>query len=245
MQILKIISALMDYPTEALQTTAEPIKDVIRSAREISPAMRERLLAFVDHVQGNDIMDLQENYGEFFDRGRSLSLLLFEHVHGESRDRGQAMVDLMDIYHSAGFEINRRELPDYIPLYLEFLSTRDDLDARVGLADVAHILGMLSARMHERDCEYACLLDALLMISGAQINLEALRSKAADEERDDSLEAMDKIWEEEMVTFMGDQAGDSCPSQQSAPMQLKQETPTAVHWVQPKAAASQARGEQS
>lgn len=245
MEILKVISALMDYPTTELQSLADPIKEAIKHAREISPAMREELVAFTNEIQNNDIMDLQESYGEHFDRGRSLSLLLFEHVHGESRDRGQAMVDLMELYEQAGFEINRRELPDYIPMYLEYLSTQDDLKAREGLADVAHILGMLSARMKERSCEYACLLDALLMISGAHVNLEELRSKAASEERDDSLEAMDKIWEEEMITFMGDQQGDGqgCPSQTLRPAKLKEETPTAVHWVQPNAANSMARGE--
>ncbi|MDX1693039.1 MAG: nitrate reductase molybdenum cofactor assembly chaperone [Ketobacteraceae bacterium] len=247
MDILKIIAVLMDYPRQEVIDEAGAINEVISRAREISPAMRSCLQDFVRQMAARDIMDLQEGYGEHFDRGRSLSLLLFEHVHGESRDRGQAMVDLMDIYEKAGFEINRRELPDYIPMYLEFLSTRDEMEAREGLADVAHILGMLSARMKERNCEYACLLDALLMISGAQINEAALREKAANEERDDSLEAMDKIWEEEMVTFMGDQTGQGCPSASpeghSRPVKLKQEVPTAVHWVQPESAARAVRGE--
>ena len=168
-------------------------------------------------------------------------MLLFEHVHGESRDRGQAMVDLMTIYEQAGFAINRKELPDYIPMYLEFLSTRADLEAREGLADIAHILGTLSARMQERNCNYACLMDALLMISGVPVDVKALRTQAAGEQRDDSLEAMDKIWEEEMVTFMGDQAGESCPSQR--PVKLKEDSPAPVHWVQPQVANTMARGE--
>ncbi len=245
MEILKVISVLMDYPTAELQEHAEDLKALIAKAKEISPDMRAELRTFVDAFCQRDIMDLQESYGEHFDRGRSLSLLLFEHVHGESRDRGQAMVDLMDIYQQAGFEINRRELPDYIPMYLEYLSTRDDMEAREGLADVAHILGVLSARMKERQCEYASLMDALLMISGVQVNESALREKAASEERDDSLEAMDKVWEEEMVTFMGDPAGgESCPSSAAQrPTKLKEEVPTAVHWVQPNVASQLARGE--
>src|SRR5690606_22756321 len=82
---------------------------------------------------GGDLVDVQARYSELFDKGRALSLLLFEHVHGESRDRGQAMVDLMAQYEAAGFAIGVRELPDYIPLYLEFLATREDLEAREGL----------------------------------------------------------------------------------------------------------------
>ncbi len=245
MDLLKVISALLDYPTIELQQLADPIRETIRQAREISPAMRDQLIQFVDELEHSDILDAQEAYGEHFDRGRSLSLLLFEHVHGESRDRGQAMVDLMDLYEQAGLEIDRRELPDYLPMYLEYLSTQDDLKAREGLADVAHILGMLSARMKERNCEYSCLIDALLMVSGAHIDLEALRNKAASEERDDSLEAMDKIWEEEMVTFIGDQqnAGQSCPSQTSRPVKLKEESPAAVHWVHADTSSRLAQGE--
>ncbi|MEB0183005.1 nitrate reductase molybdenum cofactor assembly chaperone, partial [Pseudomonas sp. CCC3.2] len=85
----------------------------------------------------------------------SLSLLLFEHVHGESRDRGQAMVDMMAQYEAAGFAIGVKELPDYIPLYLEFLSTREDIEAREGLADVSHLLALLAARLEERESAYA------------------------------------------------------------------------------------------
>ena len=185
--------------------------------------MRQQLKDLLQAVYSGDLMDAQEAYTGLFDRGRSLSLLLFEHVHGESRDRGQAMVDLMALYENHGFAINVRELPDYIPLYLEYLSHRPHLEAREGLTDVSHILGLLSARLQERNSPYASLFDALLMISGAQVDITQLRKQTASEKRDDTLEALDKIWEEEAVTFgAGDGLEGSCPSSRPLPPQHAQ-----------------------
>ena len=130
MRILKVISLLLDYPTETLVAGRDELEQAIVQAREISPAQRAGLFELLELICSQDLMDGQEHYGALFGRGRSLSLLLFEHVHGESRDRGQAMVDMMAQYEDAGFAIGVKELPDYIPLYLELLSTRDDLEAR-------------------------------------------------------------------------------------------------------------------
>jgi nitrate reductase delta subunit len=184
-------------------------------------------------------LDAQASYGLLFDRGRSLSLLLFEHVHGESRDRGQAMVDLMTQYESNGFFINVRELPDHIPLYLEYLSQRPDLEAREGLADVSHIMAMLSARLQERESPYHNLFDALLMISGVNVDVAELRKTAANEERDDTPEAIDKIWEEEAITFGASDSKEECPSQKPLAANAglasfeSQQQSTPLHWVQP------------
>ena len=232
MQILKIISRLMDYPTAVLQENQKELISLIRAAREISPAMREKLVQTLNAIYSEDLMDAQENYTSFFDRGRSLSLLLFEHVHGESRDRGQAMVDLMAQYEAQGFSINVRELPDYIPLYLEFLSTQDDIEARTGIADVAHIFGLLKSRLEERESPYANLFAALMQISGVTVDEEQLKQQVAGEERDDTPEALDKVWEEEAITFgMGDNA-DGCPTQMSGrPAVAKQPIEEAVHFV--------------
>jgi nitrate reductase delta subunit len=230
MDILKVISRLMDYPKAELQAQVTELEAVILAAREISPAMRQRLNDLLHQIYDGDLMDAQEQYSGLFDRGRALSLLLFEHVHGESRDRGQAMVDLLAVYRSQGFHIDVRELPDFIPLYLEFLAHRPDLEAREGLADVAHILGLLSARLKERSSPYDTLFDSLLMISGVPVDVEELRSKAAGEKRDDTPEALDKIWEEEAVTF-GAGGGDSCPSNTPQPPQRSPNDSVAVRWA--------------
>ncbi|MGR6873548.1 nitrate reductase molybdenum cofactor assembly chaperone [Pseudomonas sp. HK3] len=138
---------------------------------------------------------------------------LFEHVHGESRDRGQAMVDLIEQYKLAGLALDQKELPDYIPLFLEFLSTQDRADAKAWLMDVSHILAVLATRLEERDSGYASLFNALLEISQASVDMTEIREAVAKEERDDTNEAIDKVWEDEAVTFGGNATeGGACPS---------------------------------
>ncbi len=233
MRILKVISLLLDYPTEQLVAGRDELDQAIATSREISPAQRSALIELLNLICDNDLMDGQEHYGALFGRGRSLSLLMFEHVHGESRDRGQAMVDLMAQYEEAGFAIGVKELPDYIPLYLEYLSTCEDLVAREGLADVAHLLALLAARLDERDSAYASCLRALLQIAGIepQEALAEVREQVAAEVRDDSLEALDKIWEEEAVDFMQAEQQDRCPSQTSLPGKAREESAIPLHWV--------------
>ncbi|MCW3147164.1 nitrate reductase molybdenum cofactor assembly chaperone [Stutzerimonas stutzeri] len=233
MRILKVISLLLDYPEQQLRDAHAELAEAIAAAREISPAQRAALRALLDELAAGDLMDVQERYTELFDRGRTLSLLLFEHVHGESRDRGQAMVDLMAQYEAAGFAIGVRELPDYIPLYLEYLATREDLEAREGLADVAHLLALLAARLEERNSPHAACFHALLQIAGETVEqaVGELREQVAAEERDDSLEALDKVWEEEQVNFLQAEQQDRCPSLPGGPGKAREESPVPLHWT--------------
>lgn len=231
MLILKVISRLLSYPEADMLAHADELKTVIGSAKEISPDMRARLIALLDFLCDQELMDAQEAYVSLFDRGRALSMLLFEHVHGESRDRGQAMVDLMALYEEKGFHISVKELPDYIPLYLEFLAQGDAMDAREGLADVHHILALLSARLQERESPYHCLFDALLMIAGVKLDLQPMLEKAASEARDDTPEALDKVWEEEAITFGIGDNNQACPSQSQRPRAPKEELAQPIHWV--------------
>lgn len=201
MRNLKIISALLDYPeVELLEGRRELIAE-LRKDPFLDATQKEALIEFTDQLCTSDLMDLQEEYVGLFDRGRSISLLLFEHVHGESRDRGQAMVDLMSVYEKQGFMIGQRELPDYIPLFLEFLSIRPEQEVRQWLADVSHILALLEARLHKRNSRYAVLFEALLSLTGVAVEREELKQKVASEARDDTPDALDKVWEEEMVRF--------------------------------------------
>jgi nitrate reductase delta subunit len=199
----------MEYPTAELMQARDELLALIASMN-LKPKQREQLHEFVQQRTSGDLMDWQAEYDSLFERGRSLSLLLFEHVHGESRDRGQAMVDLMAQYTQAGLAIDANELPDYLPLYLEFLSTQGPDNARAGLQEVEHILALLAARLKERDCNYAALFEALLHWCGARVSIEQMRQQVAGEARDDTPEALDKVWEEEMVTFGPDAQADGC-----------------------------------
>ncbi len=212
MKILQVLSLLLDYPTELLHDSKEELLALIQSAG-LSAANAQALCDFVTERLRWDLMDWQADYDGLFERGRSLSLLLFEHVHGESRDRGQAMVNLQNQYKEAGLDIGLKELPDYLPLYLEFLSTQGDDNARFGLQEVAPVLALLAARLQKRQCSYAAVFIALLELSDTDIDLSDIQTQIASEERDDTPKALDKVWEEEMVTFLGnEQQNGACAS---------------------------------
>jgi nitrate reductase delta subunit len=198
----KVLSLLLSYPTEAIQEAAPECHGVIEAEGLVPPRFRPPLYALIDELGQGDLYDLQERYILLFDRTRSLSLHLFEHVHGESRDRGQAMVDLMALYESHGLVIDARELPDYLPLFLEFLATRPMAEARSLLAQPLHVVTALGERLRRRKSVYAAVFRALEAVADGKAESESLAA-LLDEPEDDpnDLEALDKIWEEEAVTF--------------------------------------------
>ncbi|KPD21824.1 MULTISPECIES: nitrate reductase molybdenum cofactor assembly chaperone [Idiomarina] len=216
MQVLQVISLLLDYPKPELVEARAELEQMIQQS-PLSTDDKAALEAFIEHRTSMSLMDWQSEYDGLFERGRALSLLLFEHVHGESRDRGQAMVDLMNQYKTAGLDLGVKELPDYIPLYLEFLSTQGDENARLGLEEVAHILALLTARLEQRGSNYSLLFQTLLSISGVQIDLDDVRQQIANEKRDDTSKELDKVWEEEAVTFAGNDQMQGCPTAQNRP----------------------------
>jgi len=216
MQVLQVISLLLDYPKPELPEARAELEQLIKQS-PLSADDKAALEAFIENRANMSLMDWQSEYDGLFERGRALSLLLFEHVHGESRDRGQAMVDLMNQYKTAGLELGVKELPDYIPLYLEFLSTQGDENARLGLEEVAHILALLTARLEQRGSNYSLLFQTLLSISGVQIDLDDVRQQIANEKRDDTSKELDKVWEEEAVTFAGNDQMQGCPTAQNRP----------------------------
>lgn len=216
MQVLQVISLLLDYPKPELVEARAELEQMIQQS-PLSADDKAALEAFIEHRASMSLMDWQSEYDGLFERGRALSLLLFEHVHGESRDRGQAMVDLMNQYKTAGLDLGVKELPDYIPLYLEFLSTQGDENARLGLEEVAHILALLTARLEQRGSNYSLLFQTLLSISGVQIDLDDVRQQIANEKRDDTSKELDKVWEEEAVTFAGNDQMQGCPTAQNRP----------------------------
>lgn len=223
LKLLKVLSLLIDYPNNELflgDTFADCTEIVARSTI-ISPAVRQQIIDLIEDLIDTGSLEAQARYDGLFERGRSLSLWLFEHVHGESRDRGQAMVDLMGQYEEAGFEISVKELPDYLPLYLEFLAYQatvieDDIQIRMDIADVSHIIALLAARLEHRGSMYKGCFNALLQIAGKPLDMvEEYQEKISKEKPDDSFEALDKEWEEEVVTFLDAQQEERCSSQTS------------------------------
>lgn len=209
MQLLRVLARMLEYPTAELQGARDELVAVILEDSRLPGRHKDQLLRSLDTLCTSDLLDLQESYVSTFDKGRATSLLLFEHVHGESRDRGQAMVDLMEEYRANGLEIDVRELPDYLPLFLEYLSTRPWQEISSWLEDIHHILGLLGERLYQRKSPYHVVMDALLELSGRKTDRQELARIVAAEERDDTPEALDRVWEEEMVKFVDDQ-GSSC-----------------------------------
>ncbi|NWN91037.1 nitrate reductase molybdenum cofactor assembly chaperone [Marinobacter adhaerens] len=209
MKLLKVLARILEYPSAELQASKDAMVAVVLEDSRLPQRNKEQLLQCIDRLCDGNLLDLEEAYTGTFDRGRATSLLLFEHVHGESRDRGQAMVDLMEEYRASDLEIDARELPDYLPLFLEYLSTRPWDEIQNWLEDIHHILGLLGERLYQRESVYHVAMDTLLELSGRTTNRQELAQLVASEERDDTPEALDKVWEEEMVKFVDDQ-GSSC-----------------------------------
>ncbi|HEY8338055.1 MAG TPA: nitrate reductase molybdenum cofactor assembly chaperone [Tardiphaga sp.] len=212
MKTFKVLSALLSYPTEALIAAAPQLGTVLDAERLLPPEPRHALQTLIEEIAAGEIYDLQERYGLLFDRSKTLALHLFEHVHGESRDRGQAMVDLKAMYEAAGLVIAANELPDYVPLFLEFLSTQPLANARELLGQTAHILAALAGRLGRRQSSYKAIFDALVAISAEAPHREIVDEllKGIDPDPMD-FAALDAAWEEEEVRFgPGTQGQDAC-----------------------------------
>lgn len=208
---LKAMSLVLSYPTEELQAAMPEIGGVLASDSRLTAAARRALRPLVERLQSSDIYDLQEGYVALFDRSRSLSLNLFEHVHGESRDRGGAMVSLVETYRAAGFDPATSELPDHLPVLLEFLATRPFVETRDTLADAAHIFEVLNARLARRQSPYGAVFATLLQLAGAKADAGAVAELLQQPEDDpDDLEALDAVWEDAEVTF-GPDPNAGCP----------------------------------
>ena len=166
MIVLRALGALLSYPQEEIRQALPEIAEAIRASQLVPPPQREDLLTLIDELCAGDLLKVEERYVELFDRGRAASLHLFEHLHGEGRDRGQAMVELKRLYERAGYELSSSELPDYLPVVLEYLSCRNLRETRELLGDCAHILRRIGQSLIARDSCYAAVLQTLLVIAG-------------------------------------------------------------------------------
>lgn len=208
---LKALSLLLSYPTAELQGAMPEIGGVLAAETRLTAAARRELRPLVEVLVGRDLYDLQEDYVMLFDRSRTLSLNLFEHVHGESRDRGEAMVSLVETYRAAGFDPISTDLPDHLPVLLEFLATQPAPEAKDMLADAAHIFATLAKRLEKRDSPYAAIFAALRQMSGTMADAEAVATMLEQPEDDPTnLAALDAIWTESEVTFGPDPSA-GCP----------------------------------
>jgi nitrate reductase molybdenum cofactor assembly chaperone NarJ/NarW len=211
MKTLKVLSALLSYPTAELQAARDELIAVVEHEAVLPRAARRAVIRLIDDLAAGDLMDRQERFILLFDRTRALSLHLFEHVHGESRDRGQAMVDLIKLYEDGGYTPTISELPDFLPLFLEFASTRSPAEAVALVGQPAHVFAALRERLRKRNSPYEAVFAALATLSKARPDAAMIaRLLAEPDPEPDDLEALDAAWAEEEVLFGPGAAADDC-----------------------------------
>jgi nitrate reductase delta subunit len=206
----KALALLLTYPTAELQALATSALEAIMAEGFVPKPIVRSLGRLVAELTGGDIYDLQERYTELFDRTRSLSLNLYEHVHGESRDRGEAMVALLELYRTRGLDLAANELPDFLPVFLEFLSLLPDDEAASLLGEASHVLDAMGERLKTRESAYRAIFGALASLAPAASDPAALAALLSEpDDNPDDLEALDKAWAETAVTFGPSDVG--CP----------------------------------
>jgi len=198
------LSALLSHPEPALIEGLGEVGAALDAEALLPRAARREVEALIGELASGDLYDLQERYVSLFDRSRALSLHLFEHVHGESRDRGQAMVDLLAAYARRGVRVAGSELPDYLPAFLEFLSLAPPGEAQGLLAETADILRGLGDRLAERGSRYSAVFAALLAIAGEPGLAKKLAAAPSGTE---DLTLLDREWKDPEVGFGGPEGG--------------------------------------
>lgn len=180
---LRACALLIGYPDASLRGMLPSIATALHDEAALSAGRLAELEALIEALQQQAPLDTEAAYVELFDRGRSTSLHLFEHVHGDSRDRGPAMIDLAQTYEKAGLFLSPGELPDYLPVVLEFASTQPPKEARAFLGEVTHILNALFTALVKRESRYASVVGALIELAGERAHAVKIQP---DEALDDS-----------------------------------------------------------
>lgn len=174
---LRTLAALLGYPDAGLQQFLPQMREVLHAERAVSAQRLAELDALLGLLARRDALDNEADYVALFDRGRATSLHLFEHVHGDSRDRGPAMIDLAQTYEKAGLYLAEGELPDYLPAVLEFVSTQPPREAQAFLAEMAHIFNAIFAALQKHQSAYASVLGALLELAGEKAQAVSVASE--------------------------------------------------------------------
>ena len=198
---LRILARLLAYPNAALRADLADLRAAIAADEAIPAARRAELEALVAALENGDPLESEAEYVRTFDQGRATSLHLFEHVHGDSRERGPAMIDLIQTYEAAGLQFGDGELPDHLSVLLEYASTQPPAQARAFLGETSHIVNAIFAALIKRGSAYASVLGAVLDLAG-------VRAQAVKLEDDP---ALDDSWEEPAVFGGCSTAGQAKP----------------------------------
>jgi nitrate reductase delta subunit len=212
---LRVLGHLLSYPDAELRAHLPEMRDALRDERALTSGRLIEIDALIDRLRGPRPLEVEAAYVELFDRGRGTALHLFEHVHGDSRDRGPAMVDLVKTYEQSGLLLAPGELPDFLPVVLEFASTQPPAQASEFLREIAHILQSLFGALIERESVYASVPAALLDLAGERAQAVKLPAEPA----------IDESWEEPMAFGGCSTEGQARPGQPQ-PIRIVKQPPT-------------------
>ena len=203
---LRVLARLLSYPNAELKSDLADMQSAVHAEQALGKDRLAEIDALTKHLAHSDTLELEGEFVELFDRGHATSLHLFEHVHGDSRERGPAMIDLVQTYEKAGLFLGPDEMPDYLPVVLEFVSTQPPKEARAFLSEMAHIFNAIFNALQQRQSAYASVLGALLELAGEK----AHAVKVAAEE------PLDASWEEPVVFDGCSVKGQAKPGQAQA-----------------------------
>ncbi len=179
---LRALAWLLRYPDAEMRAAIPELRRALHDDAALDAGRLTELDTLMDRLRGVGGLRAEAEYVELFDRGRRTALHLFEHVHGDSRDRGPAMVDLAQTYERAGLLFAPSELPDYLPVVLEFASTQPPEQAQAFLRETAHIVRAIFSALLERQSPYASVLAAVLDLAGERAEKVALPAEPAIDE---------------------------------------------------------------
>jgi nitrate reductase molybdenum cofactor assembly chaperone NarJ/NarW len=200
---LRVLARLLSYPDAALRAHLDELRQGLRSEAALQPARAAEVDALIDSLASQSAIDAEADYVQLFDSGRRTSLHLFEHVHGDSRDRGPAMIDLAQTFEAAGLYLAEGEMPDHLPVVLEYASTQPPREARAFLAEMAHIFNVIFSALDKRRSRYASVLGALIELGGEKASPVNLPDEVP----------IDETWSEPAAFDGCSSAGQSRPGQ--------------------------------
>ncbi len=217
---LRALARLIAYPDAQLRSELDALLQVLDQEDAVLPKRRAELRTLVTHLLRQDALEAEARYVETFDRGRATSLHLFEHVHGDSRDRGPAMIDLVQTYEKAGLFLGPEELPDHLGVVLEFASTQPPALAKAFLGEMAHILNAIFSALLQRESPYAVVIAAVLELAGHKAQAVAIPVEAS----------LDESWAEPEAWGGCSTQGQSRPGQPQ-PIHIVRQNPNATQGV--------------
>ena len=211
---LRVLAHLLSYPDAELRAHLPELQAALRDEAALSPARLAELDGLITRLARRRPLDVEADHVELFDRGRGTALHLFEHVHGDSRDRGPAMLDLIKTYEEAGLYLGESELPDHLTVVLEYASTQPPAQAAAFLREISHILQVIFSALLKRQSPYASVVAAVLDLAGEKAQAVKLPEEPA----------IDETWEEPPAFGGCSTQGQAAPGQPQ-PIQIMKRPP--------------------